>query len=78
LNLLPVTSRDLTTLPEDIQRQLYDAFHLQIRYHHTQRRVTIQVTLSAANAPDLAQRITAATDGAPTIRVHVVSTPGGS
>jgi hypothetical protein len=74
LNLLPVTSRDLTELPEQIQRQLYDAFHLQIRYHHAQRRVTIQVTVSASTVQGLADSITTAV-GHAAIQVCIWSVP---
>ena len=84
LNLLPLTSRDLTTLPEQVQRQLYDAFQLKILYHPTQRRVTIQITVSAATVNDLADSLTLSIDGtcpppdAAAPRAHAVSTPGGT
>jgi hypothetical protein len=84
MDLLPVTSQDLTQLPEDVQRQLYDAFHLQIRYHHGQRRVTIRITINAATVHALADSVATAV-GAATPRPHpagacadLARTPGGT
>ena len=60
LNVLPITSKDLTQLPHAVQRQLHDAFHLQLRYNRPQHRVTIRVTVSAATVHTLADSVTAA------------------
>lgn len=86
LAVLPATDQDLTALPEDVQRQLYNAFHLQIRYSRPQHRVTIQVTVSATTVHTLANTVTAAispdgiaSDPATTHQgVHAVRAPGGT
>jgi acetylornithine deacetylase/succinyl-diaminopimelate desuccinylase-like protein len=84
LNILPITSQDLTQLPEEIQRQLYDAFHLQIRYHYAERRITIRITVSAATVHTLADSVAAATGATragpqgPGACADLVSTPGGT
>ncbi len=46
LDQLPVTDVDVAALPEDLQRDLFDSFQLQIRYHHPTRRLTLRVTVS--------------------------------
>jgi site-specific DNA recombinase len=55
LDQLPVVELDLAALPEDLQRQLFDAFQLQIWYHHRSRRVGLRVTINA----DTDRRLTA-------------------
>jgi site-specific DNA recombinase len=55
---IPCTTHDLTALPEPDQRQLYDAFHLQARYHHEHRHLTLRVTINASTVHDLAAMIT--------------------
>src|SRR5439155_19163965 len=47
LDLLPQRAIDPTLLPNDDQRQLYDAFHLQIRYDRTKHQATLRVTIYA-------------------------------
>ena len=42
LDQLPVTDVDVAALPEDLQRDLFDSFQLQIRYHHPTRRLTLR------------------------------------
>lgn len=54
LDTLPVTSVDVTRLPDEQQRQLYDAFHLEVRYHPPTNTVTPRVTINAETAPALA------------------------
>ena len=58
LDLLPCTGTDLTLLPDADQRRLYDAFHLQARYHRTHHRLTLSVTVSAATARSLGIMLT--------------------
>ncbi|WP_242903683.1 hypothetical protein [Actinomadura terrae] len=45
LNLLPSLPLRLAELPEDLERQLHEAFQLQIRYNRTRHEVTIRVTV---------------------------------
>jgi site-specific DNA recombinase len=59
---LPCTSRNLTLLPEAEQRQLYEAFHLQVRYNRATNQVTLRVTISAATVNGLAAVVHAAVD----------------
>ncbi len=54
LDQLPVVELDLAALPEDLQRQLFDAFQLQIWYHHPSRRVGLRVTINADTGRRLA------------------------
>ncbi|MBT8225622.1 MAG: hypothetical protein HKP61_16860 [Dactylosporangium sp.] len=63
LDQLPQGSIDLRRLPDDQQREIYDAFHLELRYNSVRRDLTIRVTLAA----DTAQIVAAA----------VASTPAG-
>jgi site-specific DNA recombinase len=41
LDQLPLVEANLARLPEEIERELFDAFQLQIRYYQPTRRVTI-------------------------------------
>ena len=45
LDRLPIVQADLSRLPEDLERELFRAFQLQVRYHHPTRRVTLRTTL---------------------------------
>jgi hypothetical protein len=54
LDQLPTSQIDLARLDEDHQRWLYDAFHLEMRYHALDRTVTIRVTITAETLPALA------------------------
>ena len=45
LERLPVLDADLGDLPEEVERELFEGFQLQVRYHHPTRRVTIRVTV---------------------------------
>ncbi len=51
---LPQAAIDVTLLPQDQQRRLYDAFHLEIRYHAPTNDITLRVTIAAETAPVLA------------------------
>jgi site-specific DNA recombinase len=60
LDLLPQGVIDPTLLPEEDQRDLYDAFHLQIRYDPTKHQVTLRVTIYAEAITALTEKIQAA------------------
>jgi hypothetical protein len=45
LDQIPRLQADLTELPEGLERKLYDAFHLKVRYNRTRHEATIQVTI---------------------------------
>jgi site-specific DNA recombinase len=62
LAALPCTPTDLTLLPEEDQRQLYDAFHLQVRYNRAKHQLTLRVTINAATVDALAAAVAAAVD----------------
>jgi len=47
LDRLPHGAIDPTHLPEEDQRELYDAFHLQVRYDRAKHRVTPRATIYA-------------------------------
>jgi site-specific DNA recombinase len=46
LDLVPALEADVVRLPEHVQRELFDRFQLQIRFHHPTRRTTLRVTIS--------------------------------
>ena len=75
----------LGVLPEALQRSLYDAFQLQVRYHRPRHEVTIRVTIRADALPSLTQLVKEAAgqpcipagNGEPDdVRSHVLSAPG--
>ena len=45
LDLIPQLPPNLSELPENLERQLYDAFQLQIRYNRTRHEATFRVTV---------------------------------
>jgi hypothetical protein len=47
----------LGVLPEALQRSLYAAFQLQVRYHRPRHEVTIRVTIRADALPTLIQLV---------------------
>jgi hypothetical protein len=53
LDRLPIIETDLGRLPEDIERELFDGFQLQVRYHQPPRRVTLRVTIDGEATPRL-------------------------
>jgi site-specific DNA recombinase len=55
LDGLPILDADFSELPAELQRELFDCFQLQVRYHQPSRRVTLRVTVSG----DTAQRFAA-------------------
>jgi hypothetical protein len=59
LDVLPEEEIDLIRLPEDQQRRIYDAFHLDMRYNAITREVSIRVTITGDTAPALAATVQA-------------------
>ncbi len=53
LDRLPIIETDLGRLPEDVERELFDGFQLQVRYHQPTRRVTLRVTIDGEAIPRL-------------------------
>jgi hypothetical protein len=53
LDQLPVIIDDLARLPEDLERELFAGFQLQVRYHQPTRRVTLRVTIGGDAIPRL-------------------------
>lgn len=45
LDRLPIVQADLSRVPEDLERELFGAFQLQVRYHQPTRRVTLRATI---------------------------------
>ncbi|GAA4100707.1 recombinase family protein [Actinomadura miaoliensis] len=45
LDLIPQLPLELSDLPEDLERRLYDAFHLEIRYNRPRHEATFRVTV---------------------------------
>jgi hypothetical protein len=64
LGQLPVIEGNLANLPEDVERDLWDRFHLQVRYHEPTGWVTIRATIDA-------QTIDHLTTARPTIMAHL-------
>jgi DNA invertase Pin-like site-specific DNA recombinase len=46
LDMLPTLTARVASLPEELQRELYDVFHLTIRYNRRTHQATIQVDIS--------------------------------
>jgi site-specific DNA recombinase len=53
LDRFPIIEADLGRLPEDIERELFDGFQLQVRYHQPTRRVTLRATIDGDAIPRL-------------------------
>jgi hypothetical protein len=64
LDTVPLTDADVTLLPEDTQRRLYDAFHLEVRYHGPRNEAILRITIDAETAPALAQAVNTALNAA--------------
>lgn len=47
LDELPIVHGDMGDLPEDLERELFRGFQLQVRYHHPTGRVTLRVTIAS-------------------------------
>ena len=63
LDLLPQEAIDPTLLSEEEQRDLYDAFHLQVRYDRPKHQVTLRVTIYAEAVGVLSDKIHSLTNG---------------
>ena len=79
---LPVA---LNRVPEPLQRRLYDAFQLHIRYNRPRHETVIRVTIRASTLPTLTQVISQVTSNPSTqeaadedggVRSHVLGAPG--
>jgi len=55
LDAFPIIDSDLASLPEELERELYDSFHLQIRYHQPTRRATLRVTINGGTIDNAAR-----------------------
>jgi hypothetical protein len=53
LDRLPLIQADVGRLPEDVERELFDGFQLQVRYHQPTHRVTLRVTIDGEAIPRL-------------------------
>ena len=51
---IPQADIDLRRLSDDQQRQIYDAFHLEVRYNTAHNEATIRVTVTSGTAQTLA------------------------
>jgi site-specific DNA recombinase len=69
LDLLPQGAIDPTLLSEEEQRDLYDAFHLQLRYDRPTHQVTLRVTIYADAVGVLIDKIHSLRNGEPPKRV---------
>jgi site-specific DNA recombinase len=82
LDQLPLLTTELGTMPPALQRRLYDAYRLKIRYSRARHAITLHVTVTADALPTLtatAQTIQGATsaDPAPNDVALVLCAPGG-
>jgi hypothetical protein len=62
IDALPLKAIDITLLPEQQQRRLYDAFHLELHYDLPQHALILRVTIDAETAPALLGTIDNETD----------------
>jgi site-specific DNA recombinase len=53
LDDIPQCDIDITRLPDDQQRRIYDAFHLELCYNALRNEATIRVTVTSGFAPAL-------------------------
>ncbi len=84
LDRLPIVHADLGGLPEDLERELFDGFQLQVRYHQPTRRVTLRVTIDgqaihrlAATSQAIMSRAPAPNTPTDTKRPPVAAAAGG-
>jgi DNA invertase Pin-like site-specific DNA recombinase len=77
LDRLPIIQSDLGRLPEDVERELFEGFQLQVRYHQPTRRVTLRVTIDGEAIPRLTAASQAVTQetGAHAIRPRNTKRP---
>lgn len=62
---LPLTAIDITLLPEEQQRHLYGAFHLEVRYDLPTHTLVLRVTIDAETAPALINAVDRVTPPTP-------------
>jgi site-specific DNA recombinase len=77
LQALPQIPLRLADLPEPLQRSLYDAFQLQVRYHRPRHEVTIRATIRAETLDSISQAVSQITknEKKPGNRSHVLGAP---
>jgi hypothetical protein len=77
LQALPQIPLLLADLPEPLQRSLYDAFQLQVRYRRPRHEVTIRATIRAETLDSISQAVSQITknEKKPGNRSHVLGAP---
>ena len=76
LAALPQLPLRLAGLPEHLQRSLYDAFQLQVRYHRPRHEATIRVTIRAESLDHITGKVAAVTSQQDAEnRSHVLGAP---
>ncbi len=59
LDVLPQANIDLGRLPEERQRRIYDAFHLELRYNDLTTELDLRVTITGDTAAELVATVAA-------------------
>jgi site-specific DNA recombinase len=73
---LPMLPLRLVDAPERLRRSLYEAFHLQVRYHRPSHEVTIRVTVRAETLAAITNTVKEVSDHEITDgRSHVLCAP---
>ena len=72
---LPQLPLRFAELPEPLQRSLYAAFQLQVRYHRPKHEVTIRVTIRAETLDGITSIVSEITAGKKENRSHVLGSP---
>jgi len=77
LQALPQIPLRLADLPEPLQRSLYDAFQLQVRYHRPRHEVTIRATIRAETLDSISRTVSQITkdENRAGNRSHVLGAP---
>ena len=65
LDEIPQTHIDLARLPEDRQRRVYDAFHLELAFNDLTSELDIRIMITGDTVAELAATVQAATETAP-------------
>jgi hypothetical protein len=60
-----VTAPLLAAVPEELQRNLYESFNLELRYDHTTRTITLRVTVRHDRIPHIQAALAQAADPPP-------------
>lgn len=64
---LPQVSLNVLDLPGELQRELFDAFQLEIRYDRHNQQVTIKVAIRAEMIDSIGRTATSLADQVPTV-----------